>query len=393
MKPGYAAGRLVVLLVIAALAFAQASWCASQKDEESLGRQYAEEFEKEAKLVTDPQVVDRVNRIGQTLAKVANTREVAALYGSSNITPFKYQFKVIEDEDVNAVSLPGGIVYVNTGLLDLVESDDELAGVLAHEIAHAAHHHVSHLLKKSSAVDRYVALIALAGILGNARARDMNNIMMGAQMLSIGKLSGYTQEAEKDADQTAIAYLAATKYKPEALVTFMKKLEERHANNPSAPLGIFQTHPSPFKRAMAITKTMEQMGYKTDVRKLRNVAYAKAEPVPGSPDHYRVVICDRTVCQLASVDGGPTAESRATEVASRVNIALDSGLCSRDITSDASGRCLATKGSDILRLESRDISDSGKSPRELLNQARKALEYAVWADWLTRQCNAERETD
>jgi predicted Zn-dependent protease len=282
-------------------------------------------------------------------------------------------------------------VYVNTGLIDLVESDDELAGVLAHEIAHASHHHMVHLLKRSSTVDRYVALVALAGILGNARARDMNNLMMGAQMLSIGKLSGYTQEAEKDADRTAISYVIKAGYKPEGLVTFMRKLEDRHTKNPSAPLGIFQTHPSSFRRAMSITKTMEKLGLKTDVRRLRNVAYAKVEPVPESDGLSRVTICDRVLCQLASLDEAQTSEARAREIAGKVNAALDKGIGSRDIACDASTRSLVTSNTKLFTLDAQDVALAGKSPTELLAQAKKTLEYAVWADWLAGQCTLEQQ--
>jgi Zn-dependent protease with chaperone function len=391
MKPVSAAGRLVLLAVVAALAFAQASWCASQKSEESMGRQYSEQFEKDAKLVTDKQVIERVERIGQALAKIANSYEVPAYYGTSNIIKFKYQFKVVEDEDVNAMSLPGGIIYVNTGLLDLVESDDELAGVLAHEIAHAAHHHMSQLLKKSSAVDRYVALIALAGILGNARARDMNNLMMGAQMLSIGKMSGYTLQAERDADKTAVAYMAKSSYNPDGLVTFMNKLQNKHASNPSAPLGIFMDHPSPYRRAESITKAMEELGLKSDVRKLRNVAYAKAEPVPEDKSHYRVVICDRVVCQPASIAGGQSSKDRANKIAADVNAALDAGISCRDLVCDTSGQCLETKKARLVTVDPQDSALAGKTPAQLLAQARSALEFAIWAEWLSK-CNS-RETE
>ena len=106
--------------------------------EVKLGRMNAEENDRQVKLITDSKILERVNRIGGELARIANNYPIPATWGSSQLKPFKYTFKVVDDKDVNAYSLPGGFIYVHKGLIDAVRSDDELAGVLAHEIAHAA---------------------------------------------------------------------------------------------------------------------------------------------------------------------------------------------------------------------------------------------------------------
>lgn len=382
------------LLFVALIALAAVPVCSAspQKNEESMGRQYAADVEREAKVVTDPEVADRVKRIGEELAKVANTCVVPASYGSSEIYPFKYEFKVVEDKDVNAFSLPGGHIYVNTGLIELVESDDELAGVLAHEIAHAAHHHLTHLIKKSSSVDRYVALIALAGILGNVRTRDLNNLLLGAQMMKVGKVSSYTQEAENDADRTAVAYMAKTRYNPEGMLTFMKKLEAKRDEAPTVPLGIFQTHPAPHKRVAAITKTMREIGLSPDLRRIQDVAFAKTMPVEGHPDQYKVVLSNRVMFVPAGMGGGPCSKERAEVIAERVNNVIESGLRPCDITSDGSGACLVAKGTELLRVEKEDLTTNPKSKAALIGEARSALEYAIWADWLCNDCNSADES-
>ncbi len=128
MKRSRDLGRFLLAIVVIVLALSGASW-SGQKDEEQLGRDYAKEVEKTSKMSTDAALLARVQRVGAVLAKIANEQEVPAGYGSSKIIKFNYQFKVIEDNDVNAFSLPGGFVYVNTGLLKFVESDDQLAGV------------------------------------------------------------------------------------------------------------------------------------------------------------------------------------------------------------------------------------------------------------------------
>jgi hypothetical protein len=351
-----------------------------QKEEERLGRQYSKEIEKNAELVDDPAVVERIQRIGAELAKIANEHEVKASYGSSQIYKFDYQFKVIKDKEINAFSLPGGIIYVNTGLLDIIESDDELAGVLAHEIAHASHHHMTYLMKRQSKVDRYIALITLATVLGRLNQRDLNNVLMGAQMIRTGKMSSYTQIAERDADRTAVAYLARSKYNPEGMLNFMKKLDRKREENPTLPLGIYQTHPSPFRRIDSITEAMREEGFNVDLRKVYDVAFAKAEPPEGGSDRYRVVIGERTVFMPAPLPQGLTSKDRAEAIAARINQVLDSGICEKDICQN--GTTISVRGQEIIRAEPEDSPDLAS----VLQNAKKALCYGVWADWLWNDC-------
>ena len=143
--------RVKILLMAAVLVAVTAVAAFPNKSREArTGQENSEQIEQSVKLVTDEAILDRVNSIGQKLAEVAKTCEVQAGYGTSDLADFTYTFKVIEDNDINAMSLPGGYIYVNSGLLDFVKSDDELAGVLAHEIAHCAHHHVAVLTQKQS---------------------------------------------------------------------------------------------------------------------------------------------------------------------------------------------------------------------------------------------------
>jgi beta-barrel assembly-enhancing protease len=359
----------------------------SQQQEEELGKEYAKQVEQQCKLVKDKSVSERVDRIGQALAQIANTDEVKASYGTSNISKFTYRFKVIEDKDVNAFSLPGGYVYVNTGLVELAKSDDEIAGVLAHEIAHSAHHHMAQLVKKQSVVDRYVAIITLAGVLSNMRSQDLNNLLYGVQMIRTGKMSSYTMEAERDADRTAVSYLVKSSYKPEGMLTFMKKLEAKHDSNPTVTLGIYQDHPAPFRRVASIAKAMKAEGIAVDERKERGFAYATPVQVDaGDGSRYQVTIGNRVLFTPASLQSGGTSKQRAEALAGAVNKLLDSGVTSAQVIEDKSEHRLLAKGSELLKLDAADAALVGKNDGEVLDQARSALEYAMWADWLCDRC-------
>ena len=384
-RPRYIACILACAFVVSLAGAAAASIC-NQKEEEKIGRDYAKQIEQDLRMVSDPKITERVNRIGQALAKIAKETPLPAYYGSPERSNFNYQFKVIEDKEVNAFSLPSGIIYVNTGLLDMVSSDDELAGVLAHEIAHAAHHHMMQIARRQSTVDRYVALVTLAGILGNLRSNDLNNLLMGAQMMRTGKISGYTQKAEKDADRTAVAYLMKSKYNPEGLLTFMKKLDMKHDADPQLPLGIYEDHPPTFRRVAAIIKEMQAQGIKLDMRKLRDVAYAEAVPVKGIADKYEVMIGNKVLYTPACLDCGTTSKERAEEMAKSINLALDSGVTVKDIVEDRISGKLLAKGMEIVSVKPEDAKSVSTDQLALLYNAKKALAYAIWADWLSNDC-------
>lgn len=378
---GTASICLMVLLATAVLAGDR------KKQEEDLGKEYAKQVEQQCKLVKDKAICDRIERIGRTIADIANTHEVKASYGSSEVSRFTYHFKVIEDKDVNAFSLPGGYIYLNSGLVELAESDDEVAGVIAHEIAHSAHHHLAQLVKKQTVVDRYVAIITLAGILSNMRSQDLNNLLYGAQLVKTGKMSSYTMEAERDADRTAVSYLVKSPYKPEGMLSFMKKLDATHDANPTLPLGIYQDHPSPFRRVASIAKAMKAEGVVIDERKARGFAYAAPVPISENDEsRYKVIIGEKELFTPASIGDGSSSKQRAESLASAVNKLLDSGLTSTEVVEDTASSRLLAKGEELLRLHKLDAESAGKDDKTLLEQAKAALDYAIWADWLCDKC-------
>lgn len=377
--------RAVAILAWAILLFLPLALYASgstQQKEEDLGRKYSAQIEQEIKLSEDKAAIERVERVGKAIAEIAKQREVPAIYGKSDVCPFNYQFKVVEDKDVNAYSLPGGIIYVHTGLLNIAKSDDELAGVLAHEVAHAAHHHLLQLIGKQSKLDRLIALIALAGVLTNVRSQDLNNLIYGAQLLRTGKMSGYTQEAEVDADRTAVAYLAKSSFNPDGMLAFMKKLDDLHDQQPTLPLGIYQDHPPTFKRVESIAKAMADEGYKVDLRKALDIAYAKVMPPEKDGDKCKVVIRDKVIWEPACLPNGADSKSRSEACAQALNSLLDEGLKPKDVTVDCGNRCVIAKGRPLIKIENEDLAPDAKTDRAALDQARSNLVYAIWADWL-----------
>ncbi len=350
----------VILATLVIWAAGGASCGVNQKEEERMGASAAQEVDHSAKLVTDPAITARVDRVGQAIAAIANQYEIPAHYGCSQVFKFKYKFKVIDDKEVNAFSLPGGHIYINSGLLDLMNTDDELAGVLAHECAHAAHHHMAFLLKKQSRMDQLSALVALAAVLGNVRGADLNNLLLGTQLLKTGSLSSYTQQAEKDADRTAVSYLVRSQYNPQGLLEVMRKLEAKEEESPELPLGIYQDHPASYKRANAVIKAMREEGVKVDLRKVRGTAYAQSVPVGTDGKVYQVVISKQVVYEPASLASGVSSKTRADSICKTINTLLDSGIKAKDICEDPAGNRLVAKGVEVIKVER---EDRGRRPR------------------------------
>lgn len=360
----------------------------SQADEDPevrMGREAAQEIERTLKLVNDSALVERVNRIGQEIADVANASDIPVTWGINKKSQFQYTFKIVDDKDVNAFSLPGGFIYVNKGLLDYVQSDHELAAVLAHEIAHAAHHHLLKLGQENEKINRRVTLPALLVlVLTGAPARDLNNVMMGVQLYQIAKLNGFTQEAEMDADHAAIYYLTRTKYNPVGMLTFMERLARDEARRPERQLGIFRTHPPSRERAQAMLDLFKQLNIPVNRR-----AVARILPV----DLREKTVQDRRLSEVylnsipvfAPADSnGKSSAERAQQIRERLDSLLNDGIQMFDIRLSSDKRTVVARNNPIVTIEPEDASLYGKSIQELAEQVSNAIKRALWNELIQR---------
>ncbi|RJP28176.1 MAG: septum formation protein Maf [Candidatus Omnitrophota bacterium] len=201
----------------------QEAYFYSTDKEIQMGKNISKEVEKEYKLDEDPLVQKRVRDIGKKIALVCDRKDVS------------YIFNVIDDEEVNAFALPGGFVYVNKGLIDKVDNDDELAAVLAHEVAHVV---ARHSIKKLQAVMGYSLLrIAVASV------PDSSGAGTAADYAFTEILLGYSRDDELLADQLGARYTALAGYKPGAMIDFLEKLQEINKRKPLRPKNYFKTHP------------------------------------------------------------------------------------------------------------------------------------------------------
>jgi len=365
-----AIGLAVLAICLAALV--SPTYAAGQparvgQEEIEMGRQAAAEAEKDHPLLHDSDLNARVQRIGAAIAAVANSVQIDAAYGSSTLVPFSYTFSVVDDSGINAFSLPGGYVYIFKGLIEFCESDHELAAVIAHEVAHAAHHHMVYLLRRQSRLEGQAALILAASLLADVRARDLSNIMLGAQFYKMARVSGYGQKAERDADLTAVDYMTRASYNPVGMLTFLERLADRPD---PVDWGILQTHPRAGDRAALVKERLVELGVEIDRRSVTISSTAVVRPLdPAGTSAYEVAVGPVVVCRVRQ-------EDRARSIAERINTLLDSNLQIRELK--LSGAAVLARGSSVIEVTDDDASVSGEPPAQVARQAGDALRRVLF---------------
>jgi len=210
----------------------------SLEKEIALGKQLAQEVERQAKIIDDPIVAEYVNRVGQNIVRNSDAK-----------VPFT--IKVVEDESVNAFALPGGFFFVNTGLILNASNEAELAGVMAHEIAHvAARHGTRQATKAELANYMSIPLIFMGGWAGYG-------IRQAAGFLVPMSLLKFSRGYESEADMLGLQYMYKTGYDPASFVDFFEKIQALEKKKHGAVAELFSSHPMTDDRIQAAQKNIQ----------------------------------------------------------------------------------------------------------------------------------------
>jgi predicted Zn-dependent protease len=207
----------------------------SLEDEKKLGKEFYEKLEKSNLLMNDPKTNNYINRVGNLVLE------------HTPKAPFEFKFFVINSTAINAFATPGGYVYVNKGLINLVEKESELAGVLAHEIAHINSRHIAAIIEKSTKLN----IAALAAMLAGAflgGGGEMTAAITSFSMAAVTSMNlKYSREHEEEADRLGIAYLVDSGYDGKSMLDFLKIMRRYEFYSKSVP-SYFLTHPGTDER-------------------------------------------------------------------------------------------------------------------------------------------------
>lgn len=372
---------VVFLLVCLFASFAMSAYAADDfADEVKMGKEAADQVAKESKFIDDPALVTRLETIGSAIAKVTLEKEVPATYGKSTLAKFDYSFKIIDDKDVNAFSLPGGFVYVNKGLLDYVQSDDELAGVIAHEVVHASHHHIVQLIKAQQRQLLGMAAAVLAGAALGGGGKELGNLAYAINLITIAKMSSYGQKAEFDADRTAVAYLADTGYNPVGMLTFMERLARDEIRKPQINYGIFATHPPSNQRAREIIDEMDKRGLPINRRLVTKYLCVEVKPVEDSKAS-SIWVSDTEIVRLAN-SAGERAAARAERIAGMLRNLLLAGARIQDVKIGGGGQYVVVLGQILLAPTDEDAELAKSSVADVVTSSANALRKALLKELL-----------
>ena len=258
----------------------------SEEKEIAIGKQYSVEIERSAKLLTDPVINEYVNRVAQNVARNSDLK-------------IPLTVKVIDDPTINAFALPGGFLYVNTGLLQAAEEEDQVAGVVAHEIAHVAARHWASQMTKATILQFAMLPLMFVPMSYPVYMGVMEAYMNGVPMAFLK----FSRGAEAEADYLGIQYMYKAGYDPNSYVAFFGKVMDEERRMPGSMPQVFMDHPPTGDR---IIKTEEEIKQILPKKEQYLVSTSEFDDVKA---RLKQVISNRKKLKPGD-NGGPTLRKR-----------------------------------------------------------------------------------
>ena len=211
----------------------------SIEKEKQIGEQFLLEIQQEVPLIQDPFLTSYINHLGQNLVAQMGPQ------------PFHYRFFIVDDPSMNAFAVPGGYVFIHTGMIRMADREGELAGVMAHEISHVYCRHMSKMMEKSRIVNVASLIGALASIfLGGALAQPL---LVGSMAAGESAMLKYSRDFEAQADSTGFKWMVKAGYNPRDMVTIFSKMnKQRWLEGGKIPIYL-STHPDVDNRIVELS--------------------------------------------------------------------------------------------------------------------------------------------
>lgn len=357
--------KLVFVIVFLLIAFLLVSFnsFAAERDlnkEQKLGKKLSEDIEKKYEVVEDLNQNSLITEIGNKLAKASEIKEM------------EFHFRILKEDGPNAFSIPGGYIYVTYDLFDYIQSDDELAGILAHEIAHVIHNHA---LKQTRDNTKFTLLT----ILGVLLTGEPDVAILG-KLTTVTFLNQYSREYEEEADLTALDLLIKTRYNPVGFLTFLERLYTREMFKPEVNLGIFQTHPETENRVNYVKDKLKERGI--DINRRATTDYLKVSTKYILKDFfYTGVICIDDIPVLTlTFPKGEEIYLKIIETSQNLDRFLSIDLVPYEINVSVEGSksTLLIRNSKIISLDDSEITYLEKTAEEVLQETKDKIGQVLW---------------
>jgi predicted Zn-dependent protease len=220
-------------------------------EERDLGADLDAEVRSEVVFEPDPVVLRYVQEIGNAIVHAAPP------------VPYRFRFKVVDDDEINAFAGPAGYVYVHTAILKKAQNVSEVAGVVAHEIGHVVLRHVAQNYSRAQNANRLKEAGAVATTLLMPAGPVTSLANLGGGLVAMAYVNSFGREAEKEADAFAVEVMPKARYDPRGLVTFFETIQREYGNS---NLAFLESHPATKDRIEAATKLIQAESLPSDLR-------------------------------------------------------------------------------------------------------------------------------
>jgi len=376
---------VIVALVFACLALAPGAEAADiarwrqrypLEKETEIGRKAAEEIDREYGILDDPEQLARLQAIVSEIVAVSDRPDLQC------------DVKILKVSMPNAMAIPGGFIRCTSGLLDMCNSDDELAAVLAHEIAHMCNYHGMRQDERDRKVGIYELGLQLAAIVAALNGADPGFVqyaVAAGYYAHMQIIVGYSREYEVEADRDGLAYLMKTKYNPTGMLTTMERFADLATRTwqGSDALRDFDTHPPSATRVAEVERYLQEAKVSVNRAVVLRGYRAVPEEIEYAPGQRTWQICfgGRPVFQASPepIDG-KTAEERVHAIATSMNMVISvSGLAIHTVgLSDRKGYPeISFSQYPVLRILEQDAAFMGMDAKAYASLVREQLIYAL----------------
>jgi predicted Zn-dependent protease len=239
----------------------------SVNDEVAIGRRAQQQVRQQVPELRDATVTRYIDSLGRRIAAAADGPR------------FPYSFDVANYRDVNAFALPGGPIWVHRGLIDTARSESQLAGVLAHEVAHIANRHAAEQISKGAMAN--IGLGLLGALLGDGTGSQI--AQLGAGIAAQATMMKFSRDDEREADLKALQYMRRAGYDPRGMVEFLQVLRAQQGRDPGSVQTFFSSHPAPADRVRRLQQEANRLaGGRRDSEAFQTVQ-RRLDSLPAAP--------------------------------------------------------------------------------------------------------------